>query len=745
MAEKHGISRRNFLQGLAVGAVGAGTFALGGCGGTPQASTPSGDAKGDAASNPKPDSGSGSELNPQDYSYTSNSIDDFSKTTLFSDWQLGPIALHHRMVKSAAFQLAFMKNNPDEYISYYERMAKGGVEMIWIEDFANLWDYTASPLKQDYGVYDVKGLLDALHAAGAHVGYQFDTMGSAIGPLDFTENFIGKYSTDEVKEWEQVIIGIAERLHGDGFDAFELNFAANNMGQSFLSRARNDRTDEYGAQSLENRTRFAVEVIQGVKNACGKDFVVQVLINGIEANDKAVGADSLYTSVEETKAIAKVLEDAGADSLHVRLGPCGQHIAQFASELYFAVRGQEGSNGFGNRFDFSRHYQGMLRADHSGCGLMIDVASEIKSAVSIPVGAATYMDPAQAPDYFEEALSEGKLDFLVMNRPLCVDPEYVNKLREGRIDEIAPCTRCLHCFYDPDKDGKLLEHCRVNAANWRAYGEDMPEGYVPNPADGSKSIMVIGGGPAGMEAARIAAQRGYDVTLYEKNASLGGLLSSAEAIKGPHENLTRLSSYLAREQEVEGVNVVTGKEVDAAFIEQEAPDAVILAVGGLRKDPEFSATGGTQVFSFGDVVGAEMGEHVAVLGSNCQAVDVAIYLLSLGKNVTIVTPDPLEAFEKGHSVNMRHFVETAINARGTRIWPAATVKEVGDGELTFTSEAGVDVTIACDAVVDMHDMQPNTALVDGLSGIQSIAVGDCADPYNIAEAIAAANLAARSI
>lgn len=744
MVKKTGISRRNFLQGLAVGAVGAGTLALGGCGGTPQASTPSEKGTGAAA-----DTGSSaatvSELNPQDYGYTTNSIDDFSKTTLFSDWQLGPITLHHRMVKSAAFQLAFMKNNPDEYINYYARMAEGGVEMIWIEDFANIWDFTASPLKQDYALYDVKGLLDTLHAAGAYVGYQFDTMGSPIGPLDFTENFIGQYSIEEVREWVQVIIGIAEQLHGDGFDAFELNFAANNVGQSFLSRARNDRTDEYGAQSLENRTRFAVEVIQGIKEACGKDFIVQVLINGIEANDKSLGADSLYTSLEETKAIAQILEKAGADSLHVRLGPCGQHIAQFASELYFAVRGQEGSNGFGNRFDFSRHFQGKLRANHSGCGIMIDVANEIKSAVSIPVGAATYMDPAQAPDYFEEALSEGKLDFLVMNRPLCVDPEYVNKLREGRIDEIAPCTRCLHCFYDPDKDGKLLEHCRVNAANWRAYGEDMPEGYEPVPVEGSKNVMVVGGGPAGMEAARIAAKRGCSVTLYEKNGALGGLLSSAEAIKGPHENLGRLSTYLSRSQEVDDVTVVTGQEVDRAFIESEKPDAVILAVGGLRQEPEFSSTGGTQVLTFGDVVGADMGDRVTVLGSNCQSVDVAIYLLSLGKDVTIVTPDPLDVFEKGHSVNMRHFVETAVNARGTRIWPAAEVKEVGDGELTLVSEAGVDVVVPCDAVVDMRDMQPNTALIDGLSGIEAIAVGDCADPYNIAEAISSANLAARSL
>ena len=195
------------------------------------------------------------------------------------------------------------------------------------------------------------------------MGYQFDTMGSAIGPLDFEATpFLGNYSTDEVRSWEQTIIGMAKRLHDDGFDAFELNFAANNVGQSFLSRARNNRTDEYGPQSIENRTRFAVEVIRGVKEACGQDFAVQVLINGVECNDKQLGADSLYTTIEENKAIAKILEEAGADTPARAPGAgLGQHIAQFAERpVLLRCGGLEGMQlGFGGRFDFSTsHFQG---------------------------------------------------------------------------------------------------------------------------------------------------------------------------------------------------------------------------------------------------------------------------------------------------------------------------------------------------------------------------------------------------
>ena len=188
-----------------------------------------------------------------------------------------------------------MAANPDEYFAYYDRMAKGGVEVIWIEDAANFWDMTASPMKQDYSAYDFKGLVETLHADGAQVvGYQFDTMGAPIGPLDFTTPFIGDDSPEEIKSWQQVVIDLAKQLQADGFDAIELNMAANNMGQSFFSRARNNREDEYGPQSLENRTRWAVETIKGIKEACGEDFIVQALINGIEINDTDLGNDADY-------------------------------------------------------------------------------------------------------------------------------------------------------------------------------------------------------------------------------------------------------------------------------------------------------------------------------------------------------------------------------------------------------------------------------------------------------------------
>ena len=683
-------------------------------------------------------------INPQDNDFHSNSSEDLSKTALFSDWQLGGRTFNHRMVKSAAFQLAFLRRNPDEYINYYKRMADGGVQMIWIEDFADIWSVTSGgPFKGPLEEYDVKGLVDALHGAGCTIGYQFDTMGAPIGPLDFTEPFLGDYDTETIKQWIQDIIGIGVKLQQNGFDAFELNFAANNLGQSFFSRARNNRTDEYGPQTLESRCKFATEVVTGLKEACGKDFIVQVLINGVEENDKDLGNNDAYNTIEETIAIAKKMEEAGADSLHVRIGPCGQHIAQFAGDLYFACRGFEGFNGYGKRLDFDKHFQGLVRGNNSGVGLNLDIAAKIKAAVSIPVGCATYNDPAQAPDLFNAAIEEGKVDFLVMNRPFCVDREYVNKLRENRLDEIAPCTRCLHCFYDTPADGCNLEHCRVNASNFRAYSEIMPEGFAPLPAETPKKVMVVGAGPAGLEAARVAAQRGHDVTLYEKEISAGGLLGFAEAVKGPHENLGRLRSYLIRTAELAGVKLQLGTEVTKELIASEAPDAVILAVGGKRDSYGFPSVGATKVISVDDVFGG-VGENVVILGSNAKAVDTAIYLLSQGKKVTVVTPSAKADFERGHSVNMKEFVEPTFFANGGRLFPNAAVTGVGDGFVAFTAESGLAYEYPCDTVIEALDMLPNTDLIDGLD-LEAIAVGDCAAPLNIANAIATGNVAARKL
>lgn len=744
------LSRRGFLQGagvLGIGALGAG---LVGC--SPQAeqgdpAPEAGDAQGAAAGdNPRTAS---ARLNPQDYDYRSNTTD---FATLFSPWQLGPLTIPNRMVKSAAGSNT-LPIGIDATVDYYTNIAKGGVGMLWVENFTSLLPDYKNADKEDLDDYDIPRLVKSIHDAGAYCGYQFDTMSMGLhegyaGSVGLGPGKPESLSKEEVLWFEDQVIKGAKRLKDIGFDGFELNAAGNNLPRCFMSRTTNKRDDEFGPQSFENRCRLITDIIKGIKKECGEDFVVQILINAIEENDEVIGDNALCSTVAETAEMAKVLEAAGADSLHVRLGPLGLHLGQFLGDGYFDGYGIEGTTSYGTQFDFTRHFEGKLIANHSGCGATLNIAAEIKQAVSIPVGTVTYMDPAHAPDMFENALKEGKVDFLMMNRPFECDPDYVTKLQEGRIDEIRPCTRCLHCL--ATGGGISPTMCRVNATYCRAYGEEMPEGYVPTPAATAKKVMVIGAGPAGMEAARVAAQRGHAVTLYDKSGSLGGKLGFASMVKGPHQNLEILLSYFTKQLELEGVTVVLNQEVDAAFVKGEAPDVVVVATGGKRDSIGMEGTAGTQVIQIEDFLGAELGDEVCIVGANAQAFDAAQYLNAQGKHVTMVFPDASDMLGKGQSGNTLIYCRPMLYTLGTRVFPQASIDSIGDGEIVVNACSGIKETVKCSTVIQALDVLGNHDILDELSGFETYVVGDANDPWvttegNIAFAIGQGNLAARKI
>ena len=313
------------------------------------------------------------------------------------------------------------------------------------------------------------------------------------------------------------------------------------------------------------------------------------------------GFDSLVNTKEELAAICQAIEAAGADALELRLGTFAFNEAQFINDVCFAGYGYDGTMSYGIAFDPKSNFQGILDSSHSGCGLIMDACRYVKQFVKIPVGGVVFMDPASAPDYFGQALNDDTLELIYVHRAVSnCDSEYANKLLENRIDGIRPCCRCLNCMGGP---------CRVNPTSAMGFIEAMPEGFEVPACDGSKKVMVIGGGPAGMEAARVCAECGYDVSLCEKSA-LGGLLDFAEMVKGKHESLSRLKNYLSHVLEVEGVNVVTGKEVDAAFAHEEKPDVVIVSTGSKRPGLAASGSSATPVIGVTDSLSAEIGNKV---------------------------------------------------------------------------------------------------------------------------------------
>lgn len=748
------LSRRSFLTGSALTAGAIASLGIVGCAPKQDAETArdaAAEDAGDASSSVRTHA---AQLNPQDALPTSPSG---TCPSLFTEWTMGSLTLPNRVVKSAAGYIGVTSQGitGDLHVQHYGSLAKGGASIVYCDDFAELYDHFKAIA--DVGKFaewkpeELKAFAQNIHDNGSLAGYQLATMGLMFSGFEpdpaamFQSSDCMDMTLQEIEDLIADTAKAAATLKECGFDCVEINAAGENIGQTFMSRNRNKRDDDYGPQSFESRTRFVCEVVKGIKQACGNDFPVQVLINGVEENDKNVGDNALFTTVEENKEMCKLIEAAGADSLHIRIGPCGMHVAEFAGDLYFAGYGIEGTTGYGTQFDFERHWQGMLKSDQSGLGVMTKVASEIKKSVSIPVGAVTYMDPARDPEFFESLIADGKIDFILMNRPLSVEPEYLAKLQDGRLDEIRPCTRCMHCHWDADGEGNLMFSCRTNAAHpFRFASGQLTGSYQPDPAASAKDVMVVGAGPAGMEAARVAAERGHNVTIYEKKKTLGGLLEFASNVKGEHENLIPLKNYLAKGLEVAGVNVVVGQEVDANFINEQKPDAVILAVGGKRDVLDLSDTSSTKVISIDDFLTTDIADDVVVVGSNAQAVDTVMHLLAQGKRVNIVTPSPATEIGAGHSFWMKTYTQPIIKALGARFWPEAFITNIGEGSVTVKTDTGAEVELPCGTVVEALDSLPNTDLTQGVSA-EVIPVGDCKAPFNIGEAIFSGNAAARQI
>ena len=737
------ISRRDFLKGMAAGAVSVGAMTAIPGFAAPVTAAAEGEAASPAEVIKALDKIPQAYLNPQ-LDEKEFRTSDMELKTLFSPFKIGNVNLNHRMVKSAAGSATYLAGMTDEFLQYYFNLAKGGVELIFIESV----DFLEVPESGEYEAEN-KAFLEKLVSGcaeyGAVLGYQISGFG--MGENEMT--------VDDIHAKQARMVQVAKGLYEVGFKVVEYNCAGFNMPAHFLSRFHNTREDEYGGKSIENRARFVTEILEQLKAEC-PDLAVQCLIDCVEENDNVANNPTIMTldtdvttphtkalTIEEGIAAAKLFEAAGCDSMHLRIGPLGHHVAQFAADLYFILNGVEGATGFGTQYDFTRNFQGAVVGNTSGCGAALEIAARYKKELSIPVGAVTYMDPAHAPDFFEKALEDGKLDFFLMNRPLTVDMDYVNKLREGRIDEIAPCTRCLHCHSGSNEMNAMFCYCRVNALTQRVMREGGPATYELPAAETKKKVMVIGGGPAGMEAARIAAMRGHDVTLYEKRGALGFMLDFAAMVKGPHENLQDLKKYLIRQLEITGVTVKTGTEVTKELIESEAPDAVILAVGGKRDT--LTVDGDVPVVDMERFMFDDVGDNVIVYGSNAQAFDAALWLTVHKKHVTMVTPNPADDFDIQQSQHAKRMMTTALYALGFNSFPESSIKSVKDGMATITMDTGLDTVIPCDAIVNAADMLPDTSLLDGISVKETYAIGDCASPFNIALAIRGGNDAGRAV
>jgi 2,4-dienoyl-CoA reductase (NADPH2) len=684
---------------------------------------------------------------------------------LLEPYHIGSVKTRNRLIKTGASTLYWHQDELHmnrTILAYYEAIAKGGIGLLIVE--SPTIDYPSSARwRQQYRVDDdryIEGLselVQVIHKHGCPTFMQMVHLGPWQNPLfrneppasdlppvgaspvkldspgDFQRDLLRELTIPEIEEIIDKWASAAVRAQKAGFDGVDINAGSTHLMHNFLSPFWNRREDAYGG-SREKRARFLVEIIQEIKKRAGRDFPVSVCMNGIEIGRTAGVDDDQCMTVEDAQGLAKIIEAAGADAIQVRNQWLGYHVGGFLPDYLFYPEPPIPVE------EFPKEYN----ASQRGAGANIYLAEGMKKVLSIPIIVVGKLDPKLG----EKVLREGKADFIAMSRGICADPELPNKVAAGRLEDIAPCTACGTCL---DQTIQMKRRCRINAAI-------ATEKYTIDKAAKRKRVVVVGGGPAGMEAARVAAIRGHEVTLYERSSKLGGLLDLAALIKGLEiEDLPAMVRYLRIQLEKLGVETKIGREVDGALIEEMKPDVVIVATGGTLAFPEIPGIDSKKVVTvpalhrqvkpFLRLLGPRMlgwltkfwlpiGKKVVVIGSGVHGCEIAEFLIRRGREVTIV--DTADEFGEGMIDFRLGLFLGWLGKKGVTTINGAKSLEITDEGVVITTKDGEKQTLHADSIISTSPLKPNTALLESLEGKapEVYAIGDCQEPRMIVDAIA---------
>ena len=675
---------------------------------------------------------------------------------LLEPYHIGKVKTRNRIIKTASGTNLW--NTGDHRVSqkgkaFYEALARGGVGLIMVESpiveypFDEPGDVRLR-IDDDKYIQDISELAEVIHKHGCPAFVQLYHRGPWLQPYALHRPHIAASSVRppvsefdlhgeaapreltiaEIDELRSIIVTIAYRLKKAGFDGIELNAGSDHLFATFLSRFWNKRQDAYGCVSMEDRSRFLVQTIREIKESLGEDFPISVLMNALE-----VGMGDEGMTYDEGKALAQILQQAGVDALHVRSHWLGHHVGSYNQENLFYPEPHLPLKFFPKGLDWSR----------KGKEVNVPAAAVIKKVVSIPIIAVSGIEPKRG----EKILGEGKADFIGICRPLFADPDLPNKLASQRFDDIAPCTYCGTC----QKMNAQPKQCRVNAA----LGTDQ---YEIKKAEKVKKVVVVGGGPAGMEAARVAALRGHQVLLCEKAHRLGGALPIAAFVKGLEiENLPALIHYLESQMLKLGVKIRTGEEFNLSLIDEVKPDVVILATGGDSSLPKIPGIDGRNVTRSSDLYNRlktflrflgpgtlrwltkfwmPVGKEVVIIGGQVAACQLAEYMAKRGRKVTMVDAD--QTLGEGLIPERKNRLFSWFRKKGVTMMSGVKYEEITNEGLTITTKENRRLTLQADTIIPAIPLMPNTDLLRSLEGkvSQIYLIGDCREPRLIPDAIA---------
>lgn len=651
---------------------------------------------------------------------------------LFSPIKIGTMELKNRIILPA-LHLGYTPQGlvNDRIIEFYRERALGGTALLIVGGAYVDKLGTGGPgfltVDNDSCIEGFRQLVEAIHQGGAKAALQLFHAGRytnsrSSGSQSLAPSPVASKMTREVpKEMTQDDIDRTVAAFGEGarrakeagFDAVEVIGSTGYLISQFLSPLTNRRTDAYGG-SLENRTRFALEVIDSIRKRVGKDYP---LIFRLTAADLMEGGIPLEENVE----IAKILEKAGVDAIDLQVG---WHEAPIPTVAMSVPRGA---------FTF--------------------LGKAIRDAVNIPISVVNRINN---PQLAEELLTQGKADLINMARALIGDPELPNKAREGRLKEIFTCIGCNEGCLDTIFQGQSCT-CMINSRAGRELE------FKIKPVERPKKVAVVGAGPAGIQAARFLAMRGHRVTLFDRDSEIGGQFRFASVPPGKGE-FSHAIGFLDNELERLEVDRQMGKEISTDQIVQEQFDAVIVASGTKSRMPQIKGIESKMMVPARDILEGKnkAGEKVVIIGAGGIASETALYLTkqgtidaetalflagygvvplkkalqlhNQGREVTIVRRGNKIAPEVGPST--RWLLLQKLAQAGVKTITEVDYKEITEDGLVIVEKDGTERLLPADTIVVAAGAEADTSLVEKLQGrVKELhLIGDAKRPAKAFEA-----------
>jgi len=630
---------------------------------------------------------------------------------LFKQIQIGNLMVPNR-IKYAATEENLNDLNgfvTDADVAYMKRRAEGVVgglcfmQGVYMDEARKGQGYVGqAACWDDKYIPGLKRLADAIHEEKAVAGFQLMDCGrvgavevdSGHGPSTVPQRLrifkpMYEMTNAEVKEMVQQSVDAARRGVEAGFDIMEISGIVGYLISNFLSSYTNRRTDEYGGD-IRGRCQAMVEIIQGVKEVCGPDIPVGIRLCSEELLDDVRG-----NTPEESMETYKIAEEAGADYISCTLG--------WQESIYPVI---------------SRDIPQ---------GNWLHLAKRAKENVKIPIQMAYRLF---TPDRPNKAIGDGELDIWEMCRSMIADPLMPKKVLEGREDEIRHCVACNLCLARLFRDAPMT--CYINPL----CAHEHDESFYPQKAEEEKEVMIVGAGPAGLECAYVAAQRGHEVQVYDKREELGGTLLEASRAPYGDEELMTCVSYQKKMCEMAGVEFHLGTEVTDDLIQEEMPDTVVLATGPVYSKIQGPGGDRENVVNVLDVMAgkAEIGENVIVWGNRKPGIGVALHLVNKGKKVTIVGREKSAGFDINPSFKWRYMIYLRQN--GIMAYNGCDIEEINDGEIIVKTFDGYRFPVKCDTVI-VSEREANDSFkkVVQAEGIELFVIGDALVPRNLSSAV----------